>query len=524
MRAADAVGDASDGILRTLDAGELPDFLANTIAAIFRPSHVSVVSRDDASGSYLCRSENNSSNQATNDTPQELSPDSSLIRAVCEDHDLLERSHTRRFRSLEYATPVLDEMARFDAEIVAPIFWEDRLIGLVLIGENISGEMYAPEELDMLRNMLPQVSLATRNAQLFDEMVQMKEYNETLLRRMKSGVIAVDADKTVVLVNPAAEELLGITADDVIGRNLDVLPDDIARCLDRALTGDVERAEDSFRVRKPHGEEVPVACSASGWRGTPLSQQTAMAVISDLTLVEELERERREAEHLALIRVLSAGMAHEIRNPLVAIRTFAELLPTRWADPEFRDNFLATTHEEINRIDRLLSDLMMLSKPADAVVEDLDVNAVCSAVARAMSAHAEARGVTLITDLHANDRHPIGDESRLHQAILNLGANAVDAEPEDGLVRITTHEDVDSEQTEVVAIGVQNANSHITQEQIGEIFKPFYSRRVGGTGLGLAICETIIEEHNGVIEVHSDRWTGTEFIVRLPISSNNGEA
>jgi len=200
------------------------------------------------------------------------------------------------------------------------------------------------------------------------------------------------------------------------------------------------------------------------------------------------------------------------------------LLPTRWADPEFRDDFLATTQEEISRIDRLLNDLMMLSKPADAVVEEVDVNAVCSAVTRAMSAHAEARGVALITDLHANDRHPVGDESRLHQAIINLVANAVDAEPEDGLVRVTTHEEFDSEQAAVVVIGVRNANSHISQAQIGEIFKPFYSRRAGGTGLGLAICETIIEEHNGTIEVHSDRSTGTEFIVRLPLRSENEEA
>jgi PAS domain S-box-containing protein len=524
VRAAHAANDASDGILRTLDADELHSFLANTIAGILRPSHVSVFSTDGASGNYVCRSENSSFRQSSNDMPYEISADSSLIRAVTENHDLLERSHIRRFQSLDDATPILEEMARFDAEIVAPIFWEKHLIGLVIIGENVSGEMYAPEELEMLRNMLPQVSLATRNAQLFDEMVQMKEYNENLLRRMKSGVIAVDTDQRVVLVNPAAEELLGITAASVIGRNLDVLPHDIAGCLAEALTGDVERAEHSFRVSRPHGEEVSVACSTSGWGGNPLSQQAAMAVISDLSLVEELERERGQAEHLAMIRVLSAGMAHEIRNPLVAIRTFAELLPTRWADPEFRDDFLATTQEEISRIDRLLNDLMMLSKPADAVVEEVDVNAVCSAVTRAMSAHAEARGVALITDLHANDRHPVGDESRLHQAIINLVANAVDAEPEDGLVRVTTHEEFDSEQAAVVVIGVRNANSHISQAQIGEIFKPFYSRRAGGTGLGLAICETIIEEHNGTIEVHSDRSTGTEFIVRLPLRSENEEA
>jgi len=453
-----------------------------------------------------------------------LSSDSIVIQAASEARDLLERSQIMRFHSLEEAKPLLAAMRELDTEIVAPILWEDRLIGLVLIGEKLSGDMYSPDELAMLRNMMPQVSLATRNAQLYGEVVRINEYNENILLRMQSGVIAVDANQTIVLFNPAAEEILGISVDHAMNQELDVLPQSIIGCLRGALADSPRHSEYHFQVQRPGGDTVPVACSTTAWTGSSLSQRGAMVVISDLTIVEELERERQQAEHLALIRVLSAGMAHEIRNPLVAIRTFAELLPSRWEDADFRVNFLATAHAEIERIERLLTDLLMLSKPADAVAEKIDVDGVCEGVVRTMSPRAEARGVELVTELQTDGRQPVGDKSRLHQALLNLVTNAVEAEPQSGLVRITTREAVDRERDPIVVISVHNANSHIAEGQLEEIFKPFYSRRSGGTGLGLAICQTIIQEHNGVIRVQSDPDNGTEFVVELPLNSDNGES
>jgi PAS domain S-box-containing protein len=352
----------------------------------------------------------------------------------------------------------------------------------------------------------------------------MNDYNENILRQMQSGVIAVNADREIVTLNPAAEEILGIRADATIGKPLTALPERISGRLALALSGHSVRSEDRLEVENARGERIPVACSVSRWRGTPLSQEGAIAVISDLTLVEELERERRDAEHLSMIRLLSAGMAHELRNPLVAIRTFAELLPSRWDDAEFRVSFLRTAQDEIERIDRLLTDLLMLSKPADAVVEAISPDVVCEGVVRTMSATAEAKHVRLVDELAFGDEHPFfGDRGRLHQALLNLVKNAIEAEPEGGFVKVTTHAGRNSERGAVVRIVIHNANSYIPEDQIEEIFRPFSSRRVGGTGLGLSVCQTIIEEHHGLIKVESTRETGTDFMVELPVKAGTGE-
>jgi PAS domain S-box-containing protein len=516
---------ASHAILRTLDGEQLPDFLSGAIQQMLKATHVSVLTLDNRSGNFVVRSRKRGPEEAAgNAVPDVVKGDSLLPQTVSRTRDLLDRTQIRRFQSLHEAQPLLAAMRELEVEVVAPIMWEDQLIGAVLIGERMAGDMYGPDELQMLHNLLPQVSLAVRNAQLFDEVVRMKEYNENILRQMQSGVIAVNADREVVTLNPAAEEMLGIAASAAIGQPLDVLPQRIAARLALALSGHAVRSEDRLELENRHGLKLPLAVTTSRWRGSPLSQEGAIAVISDLTLVEELEQERRDAEHLAMIRLLSAGMAHELRNPLVAIRTFAELLPTRWDDDEFRVSFLSTALEEIDRIDRLLTDLLMLSKPADAVVEAIDVDVVCEGVLRSMSAGAQAKQVRLAGELQFGSNQPFfGDRGRLHQALVNLVKNAIEAEPTGGFVKVTTCEGRNPLERAAVSIIVHNDNSYIPEEQLEEIFRPFCSRRQGGTGLGLSICQTIIEEHSGEIRVRSTPEAGTDFIVELPVKAGSEE-
>ena len=525
----DSFQQASDAILRTLDANELLEFLSGMIWNTLRPTQVSVFMKDGGSDSFVLRScLTAADNGGGQHLPEQLPGAHILLQAVSGSHHLLRRDDVFRFHSLDEAQQVARAMKELDTEVLAPLVWEDELVGMVCIGGRVSEEIYEAEELDMLRNVMPQVSLALRNAQLYAEMAQMREYSETILREMESGVIVVDADEEVVMYNPAAQRILGIPREQIVGHTLVGLPENIADCLHKALNNSHMRSGYRFEIEKDDGKIVPIACSTSAWGGPTDAREGAVAVISDLTMAHVLEQERQRAEHLALIRVLSAGMAHEIRNPMVAIRTFAELLPRRWDDPEFRSDFLVTAQQEIERIDQLLSQLLMLSKPAAAATNTVDINRVCEGVVRAMSARAESEQLQLHADLNTVDGQPVGDESRLHQALTNLVANAVDAEPEGGEVKVSTSQMVDAEGEPCVVIRVYNAGSYIPPGHTEQIFEPFYSDRPGGTGLGLAICRSIIQEHNGSISVRSARDSGTEFVVQLPIktdanSTNTGE-
>jgi PAS domain S-box-containing protein len=510
--------EVSDSVLRTLDVEEIPRVLCSTISRALRPSHVTVYLERERGRQFVIRGQEiPSSRDHLHDLPRHLPMNSVIIREAGDVDDLLHRAQIFRFRSLDEARPIARAMEALDSDIIAPMRWEDELIGLVCVGSKLSGQMYEPDELQMLQNLASQASLATRNAQLYAEMARMKEYNDNILRQMKSGVIAVDAEDDVVLVNPAAEAILGLRAEDVEGKKVYVLPEDIRKCLYMALVGINRHPEFRFDIQRDDGTTVPVSVNASQWTSTSEGRQGRIAVISDRTLAEELEQKRQVAERLALIRLLSAGMAHEIRNPLVAIRTFAELLPARWTDEDFRTDFLETAQAEIDRIDGLLEQLLMLSKPADAVMEPVDINSVCRHVARAMSARLEAGELRLEMDLSPMEQHPTGDEGRIHRALLNLVANAVDAEPPGGKIRISTSLLRTEDGRRVVEIAIHNANSHVPGAELTQIFKPFYTLKPEGTGLGLAICQTIIEEHHGTINVSSDPQTGTEFSLRLPL-------
>jgi signal transduction histidine kinase len=281
---------------------------------------------------------------------------------------------------------------------------------------------------------------------------------------------------------------------------------------------------DRFTIARPDGAVVPVACAVSTLKGDSADQAGALAVIHDLTLVQELEREREEAERLSMVRVLAAGMAHEIRNPLVAIQTFADLLPLKWEDAEFRETFTATAQGEIQRIVGLVSELLMLSKPAGAVSNPVDIAEVCEGVRRTLSARAESLGIRLFLELGPLNGKPRGDANRLTQALQNLVGNALDAEPEGGEVHLIAEQTAGSNGKGRVILRVVNPHSVIAAADQEEIFKPFYSRKEGGTGLGLAICETIVHEHRGTINVSSSPREGTEFTIRLPVGGEDAGA
>ncbi len=509
---------AEAAVLRNLRKEDIVKVICDTAMDNLHPVATWVMLREKETGDFLTWAYRGTG--GTDHQPAQLQRLPSrhvLIRSVAVRRQLLDRDAVFRFASLHEAHRLSRAMDALEMHLIAPLLWENDLIGLVCLGEKRSGEMYEAEEMEHLVSMASSTSLALQNAETYAQMAQMREFSENILRDMEGGVIVVDAEGRVALCNPAAAYIIGLAAEQVVGKSLPVLPQGIQAGLTRALGGQTTGAAEHFAIQRADGEELPVACAVSCLGGSPgMDKAGALAVIHDLSLVRELEQEREEAERLSMIRVLAAGMAHEIRNPLVAIQTFADLLPLKWDDQEFRDTFMVTAQEEIRRIVSLVSELLMLSKPAGTVSDPVDIAEVCQGVVRVLSARAESQGVKLLVQMSPLTRQPLGDASRLHQALQNLVGNALDAEPEGGEVRLIAEEAPGPNGSTRIILRVANPHSVISPQDQEEIFKPFYSRKEGGTGLGLAICQTIVQEHRGTIEVLSNPAQGTEFIVRLP--------
>jgi signal transduction histidine kinase len=230
----------------------------------------------------------------------------------------------------------------------------------------------------------------------------------------------------------------------------------------------------------------------------------------------ELSRRAQVAEKLAAVGTMTAGLSHEIRNPLNSAALQLQVLERRIRklDPAHQGTFLeplGLVRDEIRRLDLLLEDFLQLARPREFNPRSVSADALLGRIAEFMRQDAERRGIRL--ELEVGDVRPIrGDEERLRQVLLNLALNALDAAPRGGWVRLSAGSD---ERGDVV-LKVEDSGPGVPEAIASRIFEPFYTTKPGGSGLGLPICHQIITQHGGTIELKRAPGGGARFEVHLP--------
>ncbi len=226
---------------------------------------------------------------------------------------------------------------------------------------------------------------------------------------------------------------------------------------------------------------------------------------------EKLQIELERRERLKSVGILAAGMAHEIKNPLTAIQTFAEYLPEKYDDPEFREKFSRIIRQEVARVKEIVSDLLVFSKPSEPKMRLFEVGKLIEGLVGLISNDAMKAGVTI--ERESEPVSVFADPDQMKQAFLNILMNAIDAmRPKGGLLSIRTKVMGGSAE-----ISVRDTGRGISKTELAHIFDPFYTNKDDGTGLGLAITHSIIEKNEGKVRVSSEVGEGTEFVVVLPI-------
>ncbi len=219
-------------------------------------------------------------------------------------------------------------------------------------------------------------------------------------------------------------------------------------------------------------------------------------------------------ERLASVGRMAAGLAHEIRNPLVSIRTFTQLLPERHADEEFRSSFLDLTLAEIDRITTLVGELLSYARPAAPSTDEDATADVADCVERTcllLRSHARGAGVALECDIAELSERAAIDEDKLRQVVINLVVNAIQACDGRGRVRVTAaHADGGR-----IAIEVRDDGRGMNEDVALRIFEPFFTTRREGTGLGLALVRTLLDQASATIAVDTAPERGTTFRIEL---------
>jgi signal transduction histidine kinase len=255
---------------------------------------------------------------------------------------------------------------------------------------------------------------------------------------------------------------------------------------------------------------------------TTLSNQTAIA-IENAKLYEDLKKSKsyiRRADRLASLGTLTAGLAHEIRNPLVAIKTFTQLLPERLEDEEFRNHFLNIASGEVDRISSLVTELLEFARPSEPKFELEDIHNILDGMILLVSTETKSKHINVIKD-YASDLHPITiDREQMKQVFLNILLNAIEATPENGKITVKTRSFVKPEGEPYIQIEVTDNGNGIPEEYLEDIFTPFFTTKEKGSGLGLSISTQIVQDHKGYIDVESQLNKGSSFFINLPLILN----
>jgi signal transduction histidine kinase len=277
-------------------------------------------------------------------------------------------------------------------------------------------------------------------------------------------------------------------------------------------------------LRKRHGSK---GFSAEEHRWLNALEPYFSIALENSLLTEALRKNRlliQRANRLHSLETISGGFAHEIRNPLTSIKTFISLVPQMKGDDEFINRFSRVALEDVDRIERLLDDILMFAKANQPRLEEEDLNELVSSSVYFIRMEAEKRGVKVILDLDERLSAMILDRQQIKQVLLNLFLNAIDAMKDGGTLHVRTAQ-ASQDTAEWVRIEVADSGCGIPSENLSFIFDPFFTtkkeednRMREGTGLGLAIVHQIVEDHHGRIEVESRLGQGTTFKILLPRS------
>jgi PAS domain S-box-containing protein len=452
--------------------------------------------------------------------------------------------------SIEYDAQIAREFQLLGTEVAVPMFDGDQLIGVMTLSGRITGEMLGNEDLELLWHLMDQLGDALRNLRLLEQVGVQQRFMTDVLAHVQSGVVTVGRGGRILSLNQRARELLGLANQDLSGQSIGHLPSTVASVIFEALqTG---REISGREVTLPRSGR-PVSVSANRFAARLESGDPDKTNLVAVGLIDDLSQRRLQDEHdrvmadRAFFVRLASRLSHELKNSLVSIKIFSQLLPSRYSEKDFREQFSSTMVNEVNRIDVLVNNLTFFAHPLAIVPEALvltDLLETCTAnilqeftrkqVAQVLpfgeKPDAAVANLPLIY-IKKNLAHKLarldGDKIRLMQAFEHVMRNAIQSLVQvehDRWLTIATGEATAEDfpkgklpEGGAVKIEFRDNGEGISLENLKRVTEPFVTTRNVGVGLGLTIVKKIVERHGGVLTIDSMLGKGTTVTVVLPV-------
>ena len=346
------------------------------------------------------------------------------------------------------------------------------------------------------------------------ELSSTEGYLKLFFEQAEDAIAVFDLDEKIITVNPAFERLYGWTKEESIGKSLPLVPpknyDAAIGRLKRIYQGEKFKLIETEDMRKD-GTYFDAQISLS-----PIydkhGEMIAVSLISrDISYIKKNEQLVMQSEKLKLAGEIAAGVAHEIRNPLTVISGFIQMMNADEKSPY--KTYMDLIHSEINRIELIVDEFLVLSKPEVTNIEQIEMTKLLTDIQQFFSLECKQRNIDLPIVLNNIDVAIKGNVNQIKQVFINLIKNAIEAVQEDGTIKIELCTEDD-----FIYISIKDDGIGIPDDVLKRIFEPFYTTKSKGTGLGMMITNKIVTAHNGNIKIRSKVNEGTEIILRFPIA------
>ncbi len=348
---------------------------------------------------------------------------------------------------------------------------------------------------------------------------------ESVIENLGEGLIVVNNSLKILLFNQKAEELTGISrfyTENAMLNDIFISNPWLSNIVRNVLEKGYTVSDYSKKFKTTGNRSLPVGVTASLFITKDGNKQGVIITIKDMSGLRPLEDDRLRNERLAFLGTLSAGIAHEVRNPLGGIKGSIQLLSKRLKDKDLLE-YTQVINKEVNRINKVLEELLRFSNPRKYTYSRLNIHRIIDHVLSLFHGEVKNRKIIFIKMYDPSIPDIAGDEDSLIQAFLNLIKNAIEAIGNNGNIGIKTKFIPDfliggsKDTAKTVSIEIMDTGCGMSKEEEACIFTPFYTTKDSGTGIGLPITLKIIKEHGGFIDIKSLKQEGTKITVFLPL-------
>jgi signal transduction histidine kinase len=514
---------------KALAAGfDLPrviDLFLDAVSELARPSRSAILLAEDEYRQYRVRASRGLARHIVESVS--LPADSGLPLWLMAEGRLIQIDEALGRAADATAREIAREMSVLQAVVAIPLASHGELVGILTLGQRITGGAYGRRETETLFNLASHLAAAIRDIGIHHQLEYQKEFNERILQRMSSGVITIGPEQRVVIMNRRAEEILGMAARDVLNRDLRVLPSPLGDLLYETLSRgrSVTRSEIQLALRS-----LPLEVSTYPVMGEGTAPLGAVLVFEDLTAQRQLALERRSAEQLQLLTRVVARIADEIKNPLVSINAFMELLSERYDDASFRHHFTAIVGRDVRRLVQMFDKLAALVNEGDYKRDVVDMRSMVEetlvemGVAQMPAEPVAARLLTftdestqkLVTVNFSHEGESFlvkGDRGMLKKAVAYLIWYLLRKTPgQEAKIAVALSHTAG----EPLAITVASRTAEVKPDELRAIFDPIQVVQENLIDVGPCVSQRILEAQSGHLDVKQGR-NEVSFTATLPV-------